>query len=177
MRTKTTSQQQRIVRNAKADYCKILKEHSEAYDINGAPERTIYTVQCESDAQVIVVNQASTGPNLVTKRRVVPQVIVQEGGHTPCCVLELLPLVAAAAFKVDVDGCLQYHRLKLGCSFTSPNTKRGFAQRVLSKMTVQFVTSRDVRLCLDAMFDRPGAVWDVAQWYAERTNEKAFEKG
>ena len=54
---------------------------------------------------------------------------------------------------------------------------RGFARRVLRTMQVQFVTPKDVRLCLDVLFDQPGAVWEVCTWYAQSTDIDIFNAG
>ena len=51
-----------------------------------------------------------------------------------CCVLQVLPLVAAAALQLDVDVCHNYHQNQLGRSFTTPGTRRIFAKQVLSSI-------------------------------------------
>ena len=105
------------------------------------------------------------------------QITVQERDKVACCALEVLPLVAAAALNLDVDECRKYHTRYLGRSFTTQSTRRGFAMRVLSSMSIQFVTNSDIRLCLDVLFDEPGAVWGVAKHYADKIDDKIFGEG
>ena len=159
-----------VLRNADADYCRILM-HKET-----SAGKT-FKVECEKDGKVVVINQTPTDPALLITRRVIPKVVVQEGGMATCCVLQLLPLVAAAALRVDVNECHEYHKKQLGRAFTTPGSRRIFARKVLSSMTVKFVTNSDVVACLDVLFDQTGAVWEVAQWYAQRTQEHIFYEG
>ena len=140
-----------MLRNADADYCKIIMEKETSVG------KTL-KVKCETDGKIVTVTQSPTEPALLIRRRIPPEVVVQEGGMATCCVLQLLPLVAAAALRLDVDACLHYHQNQLGRAFTTPGSRRIFAKKVLSSMTVQFVTNSDVRACLDVLFDQPGAV-------------------
>ena len=68
----------------------------------------------------------------------------------------------------------------MGNSFQDTTSRRGFAKQVLENMYLQFVTTTDVQACLDALFDQPGAVWDVCKWYVKYMSDEdadIFNKG
>ena len=170
-RSLTLAQKTRMTQKASAEICTIVSGP------NPTPSGQLYTIRRQADGELIPIVQSPDTPPLLRKRRVVPQVVVHQRGPVPCSVLQLLPLVAAAALKVGVDKCHEYHTKKLGNSFQNDSSRRGFARRVQRTMQVQYVTCKDVRLCLDVMFDQPGAVWEVCHWYADSTDIDTFNEG
>ena len=114
---------------------------------------------------------------LMTKEIETDASVVHQHGPVPGCVLQLLPLVAAAALTLDEQACHEYYSSKLGRTNTTPNSRRGFATRVLAQMNVQFVTAKDVLKILDTLFNQSGSVWRICEWYAARSEHNIFKTG
>ena len=168
----TLEAKKRIIQRAQKEKCKIIAE-SPASPTMGK----LYKVECEKDGEVLSVIQSPEDPPMLVPSPKVEKVVTHQSGPAICCVLQLLPIVAAAAMKTDVNECHGYHIKILGRSSKQVGSRRFFATQVLETTGVTFINARDVRVCLDVLFDQPGSVWQVCEWYAPRSISNVFGQG
>lgn len=161
----------RIIQRAHKEKCAIISESTTS------SMGKLYKLRCENKDEVLTIIQSPEDPPVLMPSPTVEQVLTHQSGPAICCVLQLLPIVADAAMRIDVNECHAYHNKKLGSSSKQMGTRRFFATQVLEATEVTFVNSKDIRLCLDVLFDQPGSVWQVCEWYAPRSTFNVFGQG